>query len=1266
MLKIKYSLFLNILLISVCNHIIAKDLDYVQNLGQWNSKINYKVDLQGGNLFLENNIFTYLFYDSHSLHELHELEHEHGEFFQPGDHLIDAYSFKVELINANTSAIKKGTGKKAEYHNYFRGAINTKWKGNVPVFNGVNYTSIYEGIDLNLYSQELNLKYDFIVSVGADPNQIQLKYNDIKKSTLVNGELHIDIGFNTIIEQKPFAFQNINGKIIEIECQYVYANNKLSFEFPNGYNTTYPLTIDPVLIASTLSGSTATNYGHSATYDTEGNIYTGARNFGIGYPTTSGAFQVSYGGGGTDIAISKLSPDGSTLLWASYIGGSDADYPHSMFVENGELYVLGSSNSSNYPTTENAFDAINNSTDIVLTHFSNDGSSLIGSTYIGGDAIDGTNNSYTNYGDSYRGEIIVDAAGNAYISSFSSSTNFPTTSNAYQANSGGGQDGVVFKIDPSLSTLIWSTYIGGTGNDCTFGLRLDENANVFVTGSASNNSFPSTINAAVPNFIGGNDDAFVLKLSTDGSTLLSSSFFGSGGKDQSYFIDLDTDGDVYIYGQNTEQISISTNCYGVANSAQFIAKFDSDLENIIWQTTIGTGSIGTSTWSIYDIVPVAFMVDVCKHIYISGYSAVGELYTSSNPILASGGFYEMVLEADASAVNYATYYTGDHVDGGTSRFDPSGKIYQAVCSGGGFNTTANAYATNQSAGWDIGVFKIDLNTSVVTAQAVANPSTTGCAPFEVAFSNASTQGSYQWDFDDGNSSAQTNPTHTFQNAGTYNVELIVTDPESCNFADTLNIPIYVSSSTGEYSFTIDNACLGTPIQFSALGATSQDTILWNLGDGTTTTTLNPIHNYSTIGTYNIDLTINSLCNFTSEFNDQITVDVEPVLELGNDFFICQDVTRIVTAISDATNFLWQDNSTNNFINVSSSGNYSVLASNGDCTISDTIIVTQDPFSFEIGNDTTLCEDSPTVILDAGQNAAFYLWSTGETSQTILVSNGYYSVDVLSELQCEYSDNIDINIQEILIDIEVSSQEECVPATISFTDLSTVNTGNINNWHWDFEIETGTNQTTDIYYTEVNTYDVTLLIETEEGCSEQIHFADYIQINPNPLSSFNYTYIIEQGCEVQIQFTNNSHGEQYYHWEFSNGEEFFEQNPQSIFESNMVYEITLEVENEFSCIDKTSQELEIPILKPIFIPNVFTPNSDSKNETFQPISECIEDITFSIFDRWGRLLFTSESITNGWDGRFEGVVQKNDSYTWKLIYSYDGKTQEETGFVLLLN
>ena len=1263
---IKDYLILCFTLISLTSQIKAKDLDFIKNLGQWNTKTNYKVNLQGGNLFIEDTELTYLFYDANTIHELHELEHQQSEHTEHHDHLIDAYSFKVELLNANPNALKNGINKKNEYNNYFIGNNREKWKGNVPIYSGVNYTSIYDGINLNLYSTDLNLKYDFVVSPHANPNQIKLQYKHTNNTKIVDGELHIDLGFNTIIEQKPYAYQDINGERIEIECHYSFEENTLSFRFTNGYNKDYELVIDPVLIASTLSGSTITNYGHSATFDNQGNIYTGARNFGVGYPTTFGAFQMAFGGGGTDIAISKLSPDGSTLIWATYIGGNNSEYPHSMYVENSELYVLGSSDSPNFPITENAFDNSNSNTDIVLSHLSEDGTNLIGSTFVGGSGADGTNSIYSNYGDTHRGEIIVDENGNPFVASFTQSSNFPTTPGAYQTTIAGGQDGVIFKMNPDLSSMLWSTHLGGPQDDAAFGLRLDANGDLYVTGSSGDTNFPSTTNAAIPNFIGGEADAYIAKFSSDGSTLLSSSFFGSEGKDQSYFLDIDTNGDVYIYGQNTEAISISNNCYGIANSAQFVAQFSPDLATINWKTTIGTGGIGGSSWQLYDFVPVAFMVDVCKHIYISGYNAIPGLFTSPNPIISTGGFYELVLEADATAINYATYYSGDHVDGGTSRFDPSGKIYQAVCSGGGFNTTSNAYATNQSAGWDIGIFKIDLNTSVVTAQAVANPSTTGCAPFMVNFSNGSTSGTYDWDFGDGSTSTQTNPSHTFTETGEYNVELIVTDPESCNFSDTLIVPIYVSSSTGEYSFSIDNACLGTPIQFNAIGATNQDTILWNLGDGTLSTNLNPLHNYSTTGTYDIELTINSLCNFTSTFNDQIDVDIEPDLELGEDLFICQNEEITITAQSNANDYLWQDNSTNNFINISSAGIYSVQASNGDCMVADDIIITQDPFSFDIGNDTILCSDSPILTLDAGQNAASYLWNTGETTQTISGSEGHYAVEVISDLECIYEDQIDIQVQEFEINIESSSLEECVPATIDFTDLSTVNTGSISEWFWDFEIETNSSSTPSIYYDQADIYDVSLTIISLEGCTEQLMLSDYIQINPNPNANFDYTFAVENGCQVRLKFTNNSSGEDYYHWAFSHGEESYSENPEYVFEYNQNYEISLEVENEFGCTDEQIKEMEIPRVKPIYIPNVFTPNNDKKNDTFHPISECIEDVTFSIFDRWGRLLFVSEDITNGWDGRFNGELQNNDSYTWKLIYSFDGEIYEDTGFVVLLN
>lgn len=1166
----------------------TKNLKYIKNYGQWDAKVFYKVDLIGGHLFIENHSLTYAFFDAHTLHEVHELEHENIKGFNATDYNIDAHAFKVDFVDANPfPKIIEGIQKKG-YYNYFLGNDDNNWSSKVPSFEQITYESLYEGIDLIMYSDYSNFKYDFKLAPQANPDDIKLKYNNINQVSIKEGALHIDIGFNTIIEQKPFAFQDINGTIVEVACHYnLNDKNELSFIFPQGYNRNYELIIDPVLIAATLSGSTVTNYGHSATYDLEGNIYTGARNFGSGYPTTLGAYQINYGGGGTDIAISKLNPDGSDLIWATYIGGNNSEYPHSMYVQDGELYVLGSTSSSDYPTTSNAYDNTNNNTDIVISHLSEDGTDLIGSTFIGGSGIDGTNNIYTNYADTYRGEIIVDSIGNAYVSSFSQSSNFPTSSDAFQTELGGSQDGVVFKMNSDLSSLIWSSYIGGNLDDAAYGLRQATNGDIYITGSAGDNSFPTTPTAFEPNYIGGSNDGFVAQISNDGTTLVNCSFYGTSAKDQSFFLDIDSDGDIYIYGQNEGALTVSSGCYGDANSAQFISKFSPNLQTLLWQTTIGSGSIGGGGWSVYDFVPIAFMVDMCKRIYISGHGATSSgLFVSSDPIEPTGGFYEMVLEQDATAINYATFYTGDHVDGGTSRFDPNGIIYQAVCSGGGFATTASAYATNQTSGWDIAVFKIELSSAPLSATAAASPSTTGCVPFQITFNNNSSPGTYTWDFDDGSFSNVTNPSHTFVEAGNYDVELIVVDPESCSFSDTLILPIEVIQS--------------------------------------------------------------------------------PSLSLGEDVYICQGDTTLLQAISNASDFLWQDNSTLPFYQTSSPGTYILEAYNGECSTFDTIEVIQDPFILDLGPNQILCSDLPTIILDAGSSATSYNWSTGETTQQILATEGTYGVTVTSDINCEYQDNVEIVIQEFDLEIEASSQEECVPATIEFEDHSTVSNGIISGWNWDFEVSSSNISSPNVYYDESGLYDVTLIVSTPEGCADTLNIQEYIQINQNPIAEFSYEIEFQNSCDIGIIFNNHSIGASSYLWDFNNGTTSTLINPNETFLYNEQFAVTLEAINEFNCNDTTIKLLEVPKFKPVYVPNVFTPDGDLINDDFQPVSACIEELEFKIYDRWGRLVFISDHIDEGWDGTYNGGMLANDTYSWQLIYDHDGDEVIEYGFVLLLH
>ncbi len=851
-------------------------IKYIENKGQWKKNILFKANIPEGDIYLEDNKFTYSFADYNTLHSLHHEAHDKNneELFRNA--IIDGFAFKVEFLGANKKSLKTPINKLKEYYNYYLGNDKSKWQGKVGSYKEVKYTSLYNGIDLKVYSAGEFFKYDFIISPDANPNNIQLFYNGVTPK-ITNNNLEIDLGFNTIIEKEPYAYQIINGEVTEVECQYVLKDNILSFNFPNGYNKAVELIIDPTLVASTLSGTTGnSNYGHSATYGINSEIFTGAISFGTGYPTNTGTFQQNYMGGGTDIAVSKLSPDGSTLLWATYIGGSSSDYPHSMMVNSlNELYVKGSTSSSDFPTSTTAFGtSLGGSTDICITHLSQDGTSIIGSTYMGGSADDGRNMGTTsNYGDTYRGEIIVDASGNAYVASSSNSSNFPTTSGCFQSANAGGQDGVVFKMNPDLSILEWSTYIGTSGNDAAFGIRLDNINNVFITGTAAT-GLSTTTNSANPNFIGGISDAFVLKLDPAGSSLLASSYFGSTDADASFFIDIDANDEVYIYGQNGAAIPITAGCYGTANSKQFIAKFTNDLSTINWQTTIGTGGTGWGT----GFVPIAFMVDICSHIYISGHGATSGLFTTSDAFYTSGGFYLMSLNPDATAVDFATYYTGDHVDGGTSRFDPSGTVYQAVCSGGGFATTANAYSPTQSVGWDIAVFKIDFEL-INFASISASPSDTGCAPFSINFTNNSSANNYFWDFDDnGQTSNLSTPTYTFNTPGNYTVKFIATDTSSCSMVDTVLLDIVVLPAVST-SISDTVVC---------------DTYTWN---GTT---------YTTSGIYNESFATSLACDSIASLD--LTVNYS---NSGTDI------------VSNCKSYTWPSNN----ITYIASGNYTTMLSN---------------------------------------------------------------------------------------------------------------------------------------------------------------------------------------------------------------------------------------------------------------------------------------------------------------------------------------------------
>ena len=243
---------------------------FTENKGQWNQNILYKLGLSNAHLYLEQNRFTWVFYSPEYL----ETIHPHGNH-QPvqGN---NAFAYHVNFVNANPAATTSGLNAYSDYSNYFLGSDAIQWASRVKSFNEVHYTALYPGIDMNIYGKNGLLKYDFIVGAGISPAQIKMQYDGAEKLAIENGNLKVHNTFNTVTEHKPIAWQTIAGKKVFVPCRFELNNNTVSFSFPDGYNSAYELVIDPQLEFSTYTGSTADNWGYSATYNAAGNFYAAA------------------------------------------------------------------------------------------------------------------------------------------------------------------------------------------------------------------------------------------------------------------------------------------------------------------------------------------------------------------------------------------------------------------------------------------------------------------------------------------------------------------------------------------------------------------------------------------------------------------------------------------------------------------------------------------------------------------------------------------------------------------------------------------------------------------------------------------------------------------------------------------------------------------------------------------------------------------------------------------------------------------------------
>ncbi|MFL0499071.1 DUF7948 domain-containing protein, partial [Priestia megaterium] len=463
--------------------------------------------------------------------------------FQPEtEKKVRGVRLDFRFLGANFGVKPEGRLQNIGKINYLKEKDSTAWQTDIPTFQEIVYPELWPGIDLVFKNKKKNIKYEFIIQPDAKVEDIQFTYAGAEKLSIdEQGNLLIHTPSGKIIDERPVSYQEKDNRQVPISSSFhLHFDDKegyvISFKIEDDYDSNYPLIIDPGLTYSTYLGGTASEDGSGIAVDTGGNVYVAGSTQSADFPTTPGAFDTTLNGP-TDAFITKLDPTGNTLIYSTYLGGTDFDQGSSIAVDTGgNAYVTGVTRSADFPTTPGAFDTtFNGTTTAFVTKLDPTGSTLTYSTYLGGTSFD------TGSG------IAVDTGGNAYVTGSTQSADFPTTPGAFNPTFNGAADAFVTKLDSTGSTLIYSTYLGGTDFDQGFSIAVDAGGNAYVTGFTASTNFPTTLGAFDTTF-NGIFDVFVTKLDPTGSTLIYSTYLGGIFFDIGRGIAVDTGGNAYVTG----------------------------------------------------------------------------------------------------------------------------------------------------------------------------------------------------------------------------------------------------------------------------------------------------------------------------------------------------------------------------------------------------------------------------------------------------------------------------------------------------------------------------------------------------------------------------------------------------------------------------------------------------------------------------------------------------------------------------------------------
>ena len=613
---------------------------------------------------------------------------------------VEQLVLTAKFVGANPNPEIVGEDVMGYKCNYFLGNDPTKWHTDVPNYNAVVYKNIYPSIDLKYYGNgDGKMEYDFIIQPDADPSVIAIHYDGATEVCVDDhGQLSVETEWGQVTELQPMIYQIDGESRIQIRGEYVMLDEKtFGFRFNDDYQPQLAVVIDPVLSYSTYLGGSSYDAGFDIAVDDSGNAYVTGAAYSSNFPLQD-PFQGSFAG--TDDAfVTKLSASGNTLIYSTYLGGGDYDEGNSLAVDRfGCAYVVGFTISRDFPLQNPFQGSYGENSDAFVTKLSAGGNSLIYSTFLGGGGYDrpsglavdrsgnvyltGVTNSidfplqdpfqggnagaddafitklsasgnslvYSTYlGGSHQDVpfgLTVDGFGFAYVTGFTLSGNFPLR-NQFQGSftGSGNEDAFVTKLSVAGDSLIYSTYLGGSGSDNATSLAVDTAGCAYVTGSTWSSDFPLQ-NPFQGSFAGGARDAFVTKLSAAGNSMIYSTYLGGSDYDEASSVAVDAFSRAYVTGrtyssnfplQNPFQGSFSGGLYDA-----FVTKLSADGNSLICSTYLGGGA---------DDYAYSLDVDDSSNAYVTGWTASSN-FPLKDPFQGSNAGIQNVFVAKLNVPHY--------------------------------------------------------------------------------------------------------------------------------------------------------------------------------------------------------------------------------------------------------------------------------------------------------------------------------------------------------------------------------------------------------------------------------------------------------------------------------------------------------------------------------------------------------------------------------------------------------------------------------------